>query len=247
MYPAALLNPLTPNSSPINHAFPPAGLYVCPPPLGVPLFLPTLVHNTQEEFIRHAGAGRARGAEGSGLGERSRRRSRSFGGVSGSSSPRVMGSPSTSSSTRGAKRKRSDSTSGGDAIAVATSVARLGAGAGEEAIPQVARPAIAFCRMVDALQTALKGNLSGDGGAASEPVEVFTKCGDEVLLGASRAAQAALESTLAAPGAGGGIDECFEALGIRGEILGKGARSCRERVVELLSEGELQGLAALRE
>lgn len=138
-----------------------------------------------------------------------------------------------------------------------------------EAVLLTARPALIFCRVVDALQSALKsgrnataeggtaaaGEGEGDGGDGQQhgTLELFLSGGDEFLLAASREAHEAFESAIRPLGSGGGVVASLEAMGLRDAFAaGIGleeerrergekevAAACRERVMNLLCEGEL--------
>lgn len=257
-----------------------------------------LVAVSQEQLIRNAGARKATGIEGSGVeGRAGRRRSRSI--AAGSGSPRLTAAGSAQQSSNAAamtgKRKRSHNSAasshggGMDASDAHESSDRDVAGAGEndseererkvveemEASLAAARPALIFCRVVDALQSALKsghGADSGDigsGAAASAAaaaatgseegtLEVFLYGGDDFLLAAGRAAHEAYESAIKPLGRGGGVVEILEAMDLRNsfartggqDILEKGdnklAAACRERVMNLLCDGELVAASSSR-
>lgn len=140
-----------------------------------------------------------------------------------------------------------------------------------EATILASRPALVFCRVVDALQSALKG-APGGGSRASVPtsraaqqgaLEVFLSGGDDLLFAASRAAHEAYESAVKPLGDGGGVVESLRAMGLKDAFAavdgvggGEGERgergekelaaACRERVMNLLCEGELVGVARAR-
>lgn len=136
-----------------------------------------------------------------------------------------------------------------------------------------ARPALIFCRVVDALQAALKpggeergtaaGTGTGRGGHGA--LEAFLSGGDDFLLAASSAAHEAYERAIKPLSKGGGVVANLEAMGLRdafaedagggggsarGERESRGEReraaACRERVMNLLCEGELFALAGSR-
>lgn len=146
-----------------------------------------------------------------------------------------------------------------------------------EAAVSAARPALVFCRVVDALQHALKsgagaaiGSTSSSTASQQGTLDVFLSGGDDFLQAASRAAYEAYEAAVSPAGSGGGVDEIISAMGLRGvfagavEIVEEGARSgikagddaknekkqvagaCRERVMNLLCEGELFAVASSR-
>lgn len=138
-----------------------------------------------------------------------------------------------------------------------------------EATLSAARPALIFCRVVDALQSALK--RSSDGSRVSAPtsraaqqgaLEVFLTGGDDLLFAASRAAHEAYESAVKPLGDGGGVVENLRAMGLKDafgavDVVAGGegreergekelAAACRERVMNLLCEGELVAIASAR-
>lgn len=131
----------------------------------------------------------------------------------------------------------------------------------QEAAISLARPAIVFCRVVDAMQRVLKSGAGAGGGGA----EVFLAGGDDLLQAASREAHAAYESAVAPVGRGGGVEEGINAMGLRGrfaEAVGvmtaggdeEGGKmeekelvaACRKRVMNLLCEGELSAVSSSR-
>lgn len=151
----------------------------------------------------------------------------------------------------------------------------------QEATVAAARPALIFCRVVDALQVALKSRRvrgDGDGGgsgaalassaAASIAVggdqgvlEIFLSGGDDFLLAASRAAHEAYESAIKPLSRGGGVATILQMMGLRDAfardsgLLEEGrdetgeknlAVASRERVMNLLCEGELFAVACSR-
>lgn len=231
-------------------------------------------------------------------GRAGRRRSRSF---AGSGSPRLTAAGSAQQGSSAAaitgKRKRFPSSpassqgGGADASdAHGSSDRDMVDGAGEEdseererkvveemeASLAAARPALIFCRVVDALQSALKsghGTDSGDvgsGAAASAAaaaatgseegtLEVFLYSGDDFLLAAGRAAHEAYESAIKPLGRGGGVVEILEAMDLRNSFARAGgqdiseeegeknlAAACRERVMNLLCDGELVAASSSR-
>lgn len=219
---------------------------------GLPLHLILGCLCLQEQLIRHAGAQRVRGVEGSGVeGRGGRRRSRS---INGPGSPRFGSSvsPATvSSSQQGGsatgKRKRS------------LSVAASSMGAGEsdsnerserstemqeesaerereneearDAAVSVARPAIVYFRLIDALQRSLKsgdmshsvssgGALASSGAGQGGTLELFLSGGDDFLQGAGRDAHEAYEASICPVGRGGGVDENIAAMDLRATFIG---------------------------
>lgn len=229
-------------------------------------------------------------------GRAGRRRSRS---IAGSGSPRLTAASSAQQSSGAAaitgKRKRSPNSAGSshgggaDASDAHESsdmdvVDRAGEEDSEERERKVveemeaslaaARPALIFCRVVDALQSALKsghGADSGDvgsGAAASAAaaatgseegtLEVFLYGGDDFLLAAGRAAHEAYESAIKPLGKGGGVVEILEAMDLRNSFARAGgqdisekrdnklAAACRERVMNLLCDGELVAASSSR-
>ncbi|CAN0431875.1 unnamed protein product [Ectocarpus fasciculatus] len=132
-----------------------------------------------------------------------------------------------------------------------------------------ARPALIFCRVVDALQSALK---SGGGGSAAAAVaaaagggqgtlEVFLSGGDDFLLAASSAAHEAYESAIKPLSKNGGVVAILAAMGVKEDfasavVSGDGeqgaigerekAAACRTRVLNLLCEGEIFAVAGSR-
>lgn len=197
---------------------------------------------------------KSRGLEGSGVeGRGGRRRSRSF---TGSASPRLgaTASPNGASNQQvgggnaagGTAGKRKRSLSFSSSAAIGGLDAELGGKSeasgmtpeecakreredeeAREAAVSVARPALVFCRVVDALQHGLKsgwasgaGGGGGGGTSASSSVgqgilELFLSGGDEFLLAASRAAHEAYEAATCHVGSGGGVDEIIAAMGLR--------------------------------
>lgn len=151
-----------------------------------------------------------------------------------------------------------------------------------EATIAAARPALILCRVVDALQSALKSGQGGPHGdtaadkgsaaaaaaaAAAEGVnqgtlQVYLSGGDDFLLAASRSAFEAYEQIVKPLGQGGGTVEILEAMGLkeafarqgagvakdRGEQKGdkEVASDCRERILNLLCEGELFAVSGSR-
>lgn len=91
----------------------------------------------------------------------------------------------------------------------------------QEAAIAAAKPAVVFCRIVDALQRALKsGAGAGAIGVAAlqGTLEVFLSGGDDFLQAGSRAAHSAYESAIAPVSSGGGVEECINAMGLRGKF-----------------------------
>ena len=144
-----------------------------------------------------------------------------------------------------------------------------------EAEVSAARPALVFCRVVDAMQSALKPRqdvavaaaAAATGGQEATVLEIFLSGGDDLLLAASRAAHEAYERAIRPVGSGGGVVEVLRAMGLerafarwawrgeeRKEKGGKGkqrgekevASACRERVMNLLCEGDLLAVAGYR-
>lgn len=247
----------------------------------------------QEQLIRHVGAQRARGVEGSGVeGRGGRRRSRSW---TGPGSPRLSASsPSAGATTQqgsaaggGLAGKRKRSLSGGGPPASAGDVDAVGKAEGgrkgeedvemeqedeeeaSEAAASMARPALVYCRILDALQHALKSERAGDDAVAGSEsrsarqgiLDIFSSGGDDLLQAASRAAFAAYEKATGPVGGGGGVDGNLMEMSLRttfasaritkeGQMSEVGekklAAACRERVMNLLSEGELLVLSSSR-
>lgn len=144
-----------------------------------------------------------------------------------------------------------------------------------EAEVSAARPALVFCRVVDALQAALKPRqdaavaaaAAAAGGQEAIVLDIFLSGGDDLLLAASRAAHEAYERAVRPVGSGGGVVEVLGAMGLeqafarwvwrgeeRKEKGGKEKRrgekevasACRERVMNLLCEGDLLAVAGYR-
>lgn len=144
-----------------------------------------------------------------------------------------------------------------------------------EAEVSAARPALVFCRVVDAMQSALKPRqdvavaaaAAATGGQEAIVLDIFLSGGDDLLLAASREAHEAYERAIRPVGNGGGVVEVLRAMGLerafarwawrgeeRKEKGGKGkqrgekevASACRERVMNLLCEGDLLAVAGYR-
>ncbi|CAM9314178.1 unnamed protein product, partial [Ectocarpus sp. 6 AP-2014] len=128
-----------------------------------------------------------------------------------------------------------------------------------------ARPALIFCRVVDALQSALKSGGGGNAAAAvaaaagggQGTLEVFLSGGDDLLLAASSAAHEAIKPLSKNGGvvailAAMGLKEDFASAVVGGEreagAMGERekAEACRARVLNLLCEGEVFALAGSR-
>ena len=91
-------------------------------------------------------------------------------------------------------------------------------------------------------------------------LELFLSGGDDFLMAAARAAHEAFESATKPLGRGGGVVEILEAMNLRDAFAGKVeqgdllegagekrlAAACRERVMDLLCDGELAAVASSR-